>query len=370
MNARHGLVIGKFYPPHAGHHLLIRTAAALSERLSVVVAGSHVESISPSLRASWLREAHPERHVDVVATWDDHRIDMRDDAVWNAHVAVFRDAAASVNPDPIDVVFTSEAYGEELARRLGARHVLVDPDRGLEPVSGTAVRADPSAYWDSLTAPVRAHLALRVAIVGAESTGKTTLAAELASRLRARGGSFGLVRWVPEYGRQRTIDKLAEARARGRMVGGVVPDVADLVWDEADFVDVATTQNRWEEAAARVGGPVLICDTDAFATGVWHERYRGERSAAVEGLAAAAQLTLLTHPDDVPFVQDGLRDGERIRHQMTSRFSERLAADGRRWRLLRGDQEARVQAALSEIDQVLAGGSGLAAPLPERRASP
>ena len=25
---RHGLVIGKFYPPHAGHHHLVRMAAA------------------------------------------------------------------------------------------------------------------------------------------------------------------------------------------------------------------------------------------------------------------------------------------------------------------------------------------------------
>lgn len=367
MKARHGLVIGKFYPPHAGHHLLIRTAAALSERLSVVVAGSHVESIPPAARASWLREVHPEPHVDVVSTWDDHPVDLFDDAIWGAHVAVFKAAAASVNPAPVDVVFTSEAYGDELARRLGARHIAVDPARGLEPVSGTAVRADPSACWDRLSPPVRGALALRVAIVGAESTGKTTLAAELAARLRARGGAFGLVRWVPEYGRQRTIDKLAEARARARLVGAPLPDVEDLVWDEADFLDVATTQNRWEDAAARVGGPVLICDTDAFATGVWHERYRGARSAGVEALAQVAQVTLLTHPDDVPFVQDGLRDGERVRHAMTARFAERLTAGGRSWCLLRGDHEGRLRAALFEVNRALAAGSGLTAPLPERR---
>lgn len=369
MKARHGLVIGKFYPPHAGHHLLIRTAAALSERLTVVVAGSHVESLPPSLRASWVREVHPEPHVDVVPTWDDHPIDLSDDAVWEAHVAVFRDAARSVNPAPVDVVFTSETYGDELARRLGARHATVDPARGLAPVSGTAVRADPAAYWELLEAPVRAHLALRVAIVGAESTGKTTLADELATRLRARGGAFGLVRWVPEYGRQRTIDKLAEARARARLAGAEVPEVADLVWDEEDFVRIAATQNRWEDAAARVGGPVLICDTDAFATGLWHERYRGTRSAAVEALAKTAHVTLLTHPDDVPFVQDGLRDGERVRHAMTERFAAQLAASGRPWCLLRGDREGRVRAALAEVGRALAAGSGLAAPLVEARTS-
>ena len=42
---RHGLVIGKFYPPHAGHHLLISTAAACSGRVTVLVLSHEVESI-------------------------------------------------------------------------------------------------------------------------------------------------------------------------------------------------------------------------------------------------------------------------------------------------------------------------------------
>ena len=37
MNAGHALIIGKFYPPHAGHHLLVQSAAATCERVSVVV---------------------------------------------------------------------------------------------------------------------------------------------------------------------------------------------------------------------------------------------------------------------------------------------------------------------------------------------
>ena len=33
----HGLVIGKFYPPHAGHHLLVHAAGAASDRVTVLV---------------------------------------------------------------------------------------------------------------------------------------------------------------------------------------------------------------------------------------------------------------------------------------------------------------------------------------------
>ncbi|GLY81568.1 adenylyltransferase/cytidyltransferase family protein [Actinoallomurus iriomotensis] len=181
----HGLVIGKFYPPHAGHHHLIDTAAARCDRLTVVVAASPVETIPIALRAAWLRERHPQPQVEIVAAVDDNEVDYDSDEVWAAHVAVFRAAAA----DPVDLVFSSEDYGPELAHRLDAVHVPVDPARTRHPVSGTAVRADPVACWEWLSPAVRAYLARRVVVVGAESsgTGKTHHNMR-ASRARARSG--------------------------------------------------------------------------------------------------------------------------------------------------------------------------------------
>ena len=364
MKPLHGLVIGKFYPPHAGHHLLIRTAAALCERVSVVVMASKVESIPLDLRLAWVREAHARQpNVKAVGVWDEHPIDYQDDALWQAHVALMLEGARSLNDVPIDAVFTSESYGPELGRRLGARHVAVDPARGLEPISGKQVRRDPAAAWEQLEPPVRGWLARRVVVLGAESTGKSTLAAELARRLRARGGAFGLTRWVPEYGRQYTVDFIARERGRAQLEGRPPPALEELAWPSSGFEEIAAEQNRLEDEAARAGGPVLLCDTDAFATSVWHERYVGKRSPAVEALARAHPLYLLTHPDDVPFAQDGLRDGERIRHWMTQVFVERLTATGRRWSWLRGSREQRLTAAVDTVDALLAEGWKLADPL-------
>ena len=53
---RHGLVMGKFYPPHIGHHDLIRRAATECDRVSVVVVGASVESIALTDRLTWLRD--------------------------------------------------------------------------------------------------------------------------------------------------------------------------------------------------------------------------------------------------------------------------------------------------------------------------
>jgi nicotinamide riboside kinase len=133
---------------------------------------------------------------------------------------------------------------------------------------------------------------------------------------------------VPEVGR-------AVSEARG------VP----YVWTDADFEMIARRQQRDEDRAARRSGPVLVCDTDALATCIWQERYLGRSTGPVEAIAASRSysLSVLTS-DDIPFVQDGLRDGEHLRGWMTERFRERLREP---WIEVRGTVDERV-------DQVLA----------------
>jgi len=55
----------------------------------------------------------------------------------------------------------------------------LDQTRKLYPTSGTAVRQDLVPQWDMLSPAVRAGLAMRVVVVGAESAGTTTLSREL-----------------------------------------------------------------------------------------------------------------------------------------------------------------------------------------------
>ncbi|MFG3198523.1 AAA family ATPase [Streptomyces sp. NPDC048208] len=363
----HGLVIGKFYPPHSGHHFLIRSAADACEAVTVVVMAAGHESIPLADRVAWIGEHWAdEPHVAVVGVVDDLAVDYDSDAAWDGHVALMRQALATgPHASAVDAVFSSEPYGTELARRFGAAPVLLDLDRGTFAVSGTKVRADPVAHWDEIEPPVRAWLARRVVVVGAESTGTTTLSRDLADALRARGGPHALTRWVPEYGRELTVAKLA--RARG-LAGpdSPRPTVADLDWDDADFELVARRQNGTEQHAARAGGPVLVCDTDALATTVWQERYLGRTTGPVRDLARAMPpraLYLLTSDEGVAFDDDGLRDGEHLRGWMTDRFREVLTASGVEWRELRGDRPTRLTRALAAVDRLLADGWGMADPL-------
>ncbi|MFI5314294.1 MAG: AAA family ATPase [Myxococcota bacterium] len=312
MKAKHGLVRGRFHPPHAGHHLLVRTAARACERVTVQVVAAPGERIPLERRAAWLREVHtPEPNVEVTCL---------------AEVAA------------VDALFSEDTIGP-----------------GLLPVSSAQVRSDPIAFWEYLAPPVRADLAKRVVIIGAESTGKTTLARELRDRLAARGGAFAETRWVSELGRDYTLEKLALARAEAGS-GALRPGMDDLTWTTGDFVAIARGQNALEASEARAGGPVLVCDTDTFATAVWHERYLDRRAAEVESLAIARpSLYLVTHPDDVPFAADEIRDGEHLRAWMTERFVERLRASPHRFELLRGSRAERVAHACAAVDRWLTG---------------
>ncbi|WUD72207.1 AAA family ATPase [Streptomyces sp. NBC_00510] len=355
----HGLVLGKFYPPHAGHHHLVRSAAARCRRLTVLVCASAVESVPLADRVAWMREVHPEAGIDVVGTVDDEPVDYTDPAAWDAHIAVFRAAV----PDPVDAVFTSEPYGEELGRRFGAVAVTVDVGRTAHPVSATAVREDPVACWHHLAAPVRAALARRVVVVGAESTGTTTMARALAEHYRVRGGVWGATRWVPEYGRTYSEEKYARLLA-------VRPDAAfdEVTWDSDEFEVIAERQLAEEDAAAWTGSPVLFCDTDAMATTIWHERYMGGPNPRVEAVAARGRqhLWLLTDDAGVPFEDDGLRDGEHLRSWMTGRFRAELTRRGLPYVVLTGPHEQRLRTAVTAVDALLARGWGFTAPLPER----
>src|SRR5262249_27691729 len=190
---------------------------------------------------------------------------------------------------------------------------------------------NPLTYWDFLEPPVRAWYVKRVCLVGAESTGKTTLAQMLAERYRTV--------WVPEYGREYSERKLAEC--------------GEYNWRSEEFTLIAKTQCERENEAARRASKALICDTDAFATGVWHLRYMGGRSPEVEAIAAAHRrpdIYLLTDVD-TPFVQDGTRDGELIREWMHETFVAELTAQRRPFRLLSGALQYRFDRAVEFINE-------------------
>ena len=180
-----GLVIGKFYPPHRGHKYLINCAAKRVDHLVVVVCHLAGQKIHGEQRAAWLREIHPNVEVRVV-----HDIEEDDNSeAWAKYTKEFLGYVP-------DYVFTSEDYGDAYCHHLGAKHIQVDKERLHVPISATKVRSNPLQHWKFLEPCVRAHFVKRICVVGAESTGTTTMARALAEHYQtARAVQLALQRY-------------------------------------------------------------------------------------------------------------------------------------------------------------------------------
>ena len=165
----------------------------------------------------------------------------------------------------------------------------------------------------------------KVALLGGESSGKTTLARALADALATA--------WVPEYGRQRW----EELRAT-------------LSVDE--LLRVARTQVNWErEHAARSHG-WLVCDTTPLTTLQYCLHDHGQAVAELHTLARRAyDLTVLCLPD-FDFVQDGCRRDDIFRSQQHAWTLARLAEEGVFPLQVRGSVHARLTQVLARIPAI------------------
>ena len=173
-----------------------------------------------------------------------------------------------------------------------------------------------------------------IGINGAESTGKTTLAADLAAALGQTTGQP--VAWVPEVLRQWCEN------------AGRTP----LAHEQASILHA---QHQRIDAAAR-SHPLVVCDTTGLMTAVYSrvvfgDRTLDERAAALH--RRSISMTLLT-AIDLPWMADGfMRDGPQVREPVDSMLRELMQTHGIAYAVVGGQGPTRLQQAMAAVQGLL-----------------
>jgi len=193
-----GLVFGKFMPLHKGHLSLIKFASLNCDKLYVVLCYCSEEKIPGKLREQWLRSALKlNENISIISFQYDPQI-LPNTSVSSKRISqIWSSVFQKMIPD-LDIVFTSEKYGDYVAKYLSIEHICFDEERSKNPISASAIRKNPFYYWDFIADEAKYFFVKKIAILGTESTGKSTLAEKLAKQFNTL--------YVNEAGRE-VVDK-------------------------------------------------------------------------------------------------------------------------------------------------------------------
>ncbi|HNQ27522.1 MAG TPA: ATP-binding protein [Aquaticitalea sp.] len=172
---------------------------------------------------------------------------------------------------------------------------------------------------------------LKVVLFGPESTGKSTLAQQLALHYKTV--------FVPEYSRIYAEKQLLCGKTLTR----------------EDVMAIADGQLKLESELLPKANKILFCDTDLLETKVYSEMYYdGYCPPQLEDFAVTTtcDLYLLTNVD-LPWEADAIRDKPDRREEQFLKFETTLKTYGKPYKPITGNETIRLRNAIRYVDELL-----------------
>lgn len=170
---------------------------------------------------------------------------------------------------------------------------------------------------------------IKIAVVGPESTGKSTISKQLADHYQTL--------WVPEYARA-YCEKLT----------------APCTWE--DEINMFKGQLELEAELAAKANKLLICDTTFITVKIWSDHIFGKSPQEVlDKLPHHSYDFYLLMDIDIPWEDDPLRDFPHLREHFLAVWHTELKSLNANYTLISGSSEVRLQNAISSIDSFLMG---------------
>ncbi|PBJ13320.1 DUF4301 family protein [Flavobacterium sp. ACN6] len=169
---------------------------------------------------------------------------------------------------------------------------------------------------------------IKIALFGPESTGKTTLAKQLAEYYETK--------WVPEFARDYLQEKWEEDQH---------------ICVAEDMMPIAYGQTALENEKLAAANKYLFCDTNLMVTKVFSEMYYGFCDPLLNEAALKHEYDLFFLTDiDVPWEKDDIRDTPKGRETVFSVFKQTLIDTKKPFITLSGDKECRLAKAVQIVD--------------------
>ncbi|MBC5837960.1 DUF4301 family protein [Flavobacterium muglaense] len=171
---------------------------------------------------------------------------------------------------------------------------------------------------------------VKIAMFGPESTGKTTLAIQLAEYYKTE--------WVPEFARDYLQEKWDQKQ-----------EICSL----EDMLPIAYGQTKLENMKLAHANKYLFCDTNLMVTKVFSEVYYDFCEPDLDKAAVEHQYDLFFLTDiDVPWEKDDLRDKPEGRKSVFEVFKKSLIDNNKPFITLSGDKKLRLSTAIAIIDSL------------------
>ncbi len=168
---------------------------------------------------------------------------------------------------------------------------------------------------------------IRIAVVGPESTGKSTLAEQLSTHFKTV--------WVKEFARA-YLEK------------------TDGKYSEKDLLAIAKGQIAAENALEKSATNIIICDTDLITIKIWSEyKYGTCDSWIIKQIQNRKyDLHLLCSPD-IPWEPDPLRENHNNRKHLYNLYKNELVANNFPFVEIKGGKAERLKTAITIIEKMV-----------------
>lgn len=324
MTEKTGLYFGKFAPFHKGHQYMVETALTEVDHLYILIYNCpDTIDIPLSTRAEWIEELYP--NTTVVRAWNGPTETGRTDHMKAIHEKYIVDRL----PDDANIThfYSSEELYGHVSEALNAENRLVDSEREEVPISGTEIRDNPYNSREYVHPTVYQDLVTNVVFLGGPSTGKSTLAEELA-------GQFG-TEWMPEYGREYWEKHNIDRRLT-----------------TTQLVELAEEHLEKEDRKLERSDTYLFTDTNAITTYCFSKYYHDEVAPRLRELAINCSERydiVFLCGTDIPYDNTWDRSGEGNRIRLQTMTKDFLDAHNIPYITLEGSVEERVETVKSVL---------------------